>query len=148
MVYVDVVTSICLREDMLSIKKDLEGLPESAKTNHSDLTHLKFAAHIAEQNRLRSRFFNDLTLGDPVWDILLDIYVSEKTDKPTTIDAISNRLETPISLCSRCIDYLLERDAVFVNRNRYMAPQFLYLASEKTKKQVAAWLNNCLASVP
>ncbi len=142
------VAEICLREDILNKKKDLESFAQGESSNHSDLTHLQFAAHIAEQNKLRSEYFSNLTLGDPIWDVLLDVYVAEKTDLPTTISAISNRLEKPISLCQRCIDYLLERDGVFENRNRYTAPQFLYLASEKTKQQVAAWLNNCLASAP
>ncbi len=129
-------------------EEDTESVLGNDNSSYSDVTHLNFAAHIAEQNKLRAEYFTGLTFGDPLWDILLDIYVSEKKDQPTTIDGIAIRQERPNSLCQRCVDYLLEHDAIFENFNRYTAPKFRYLASEKTKQQVAAWLNNCLASAP
>ncbi|GAB5481879.1 MAG: hypothetical protein Pars92KO_16360 [Parasphingorhabdus sp.] len=137
-----------LWEDILNEEEDTESVPGNDNSSYSDVTHLNFTAHIAEQNKLRSEYFKGLTFGDPIWDVLLDIYVSEKTDQSTTIGAISDRQERSKSLCQRCVDYLLERDAVFENFNRYTAPKFRYLASEKTKQQIAAWLNNCLASAP
>ncbi len=132
----------------MNIGRELEDRSDEVDSSHSDGVHLNFAMHIADQNRLRSEYFKDLVFGDPVWDILLDIYVSEEMDRPTTVKAISNRQDKSRSLCLRCIDYLLEREAIFENRNQYTMHKFSFLASDKTKQQIAAWLNNCLTKAP
>lgn len=128
--------------------QDAESLPDEPAQKHSDLTSVYFAAHIAEQNKLRSEYFKALQFGDPVWDILLDIYVAENADRPTTLEAIADRQEMPQALCNRYIQYLVEREAVFENRNQYTASKFGFLASDKTKQEIAAWLSNCLANAP
>lgn len=132
----------------MDIGKELEETPNKTDKDHLDSVHLNFAMHIAEQNKLRSEYFRDLDFGDPVWDILLDIYVSQEMDRPATAQAISDRQDKSLSLCLRCIDYLLQREAIFENRNQYTAQKFSFLASDKTKQQIAAWLNNCLSSAP
>ncbi|GAA0468515.1 hypothetical protein GCM10009096_06790 [Parasphingorhabdus litoris] len=129
-------------------KPQIDDFANRDNNKHSDLTHLKFAAHVVQQNNKRSDYFKGLTFGDPVWDILLDIYVSEKTNQPTTTEAISSRQKKPNSLCQRCINYLLDNNAIYENRNRYTATEFQYLASDETKQQIAAWLDNCLALAP
>ena len=132
----------------MNIGKEFKKFPDKTDAGHLDSVHLNFAIHIANQNKLRSDYFKDLVFGDPIWDILLDIYISEEMDRPTTVDAISNRQDKSHSLCRRCVTYLLEQDAVFENRNQYTAQKFSFLASDKTKQQIAAWLNNCLAKAP
>ncbi len=132
----------------MTISKELAKFPNKADANNLDSVHLNLAIHIANQNKLRSDYFKDLVLGDPIWDILLDIYISEEMDRPTTVDAISDRQDKSHSLCRRCVTYLLEHDAVFENRNQYTAQKFSFLASDKTKLEIAAWLNNCLAKAP
>ncbi len=132
----------------MRIRGKVENISDETDQDHSDLIYYQFAEHIAEQNKLRSRYFKGLELGDPVWDILLDIYVSENLDLPTTLEAIADRQEKPAGLCSRCVNYLLERGSIFTNRNQYTASKFPYLASDETKLQVRGWLSNCLASAP
>ena len=77
----------------MRIRGKVENISDEADQDHSDLIYYQFAEHIAEQNKLRSRYFKGLELGDPVWDILLDIYVSENLDLPITLEAIAERQE-------------------------------------------------------
>ncbi len=137
-----------MRERILGITDEDENFSKEPDQQHSDLTSIYFAAHIAEQNQIRSEYFKSLELGDPIWDILLDIYVSENADRPTTLEAIADRQDRPQALCTRCINYLLEREAIFENRNQYTASKFRFLASDKTKQEMSAWLNNCLTNAP
>lgn len=127
---------------------DVENSLDEPDQQHSELTSIYFAAHIAEQNKQRSKYFRSLEFGDPVWDILLDIYVSENADRPTTLEAISDRQDRPQALCERCINYLVEREAIFANYNNFTASKFAFLASDKSKQEIAAWLNNCLTKAP
>lgn len=139
---------ILLGGSILSTNQDFENSTDEISLDPADLTIFNLAAHIANQNKLRSQYFRGLEFGDPVWDILLDIYVSENLDRPTTLDAIAERQDQSRSLCSRCIDYLVERGAVFTNNNQYTAPKFRFLASEKTKQEIKAWMTNCISSTP
>ncbi|MEP3226123.1 MAG: hypothetical protein ABJO01_09115 [Parasphingorhabdus sp.] len=132
----------------MNVSKDAE--TDSNQNEGQDLEQviLSLANHIAKQNKLRSTYFSGISFGDPIWDILLDIYGSETLDRATTITAISDRQNQPPAISKRCISYLLETGAIFENRNRYTLQKFQFLATDKTKQEVTAWLKNCIATTP
>ena len=51
----------------MTISKELAKFPNKADANNLDSVHLNLAIHIANQNKLRSDYFKDLVLGDPIW---------------------------------------------------------------------------------
>ncbi len=110
--------------------------------------HYQFIIHICQQNQARAIYLDTIDFGEPVWDILLDLLASEHLDRPSSIKDISQRLGISEALCQRCADYLLDRDAIFENRNQYTAKTFPWLVSLETKAKVREWLNGCISDAP
>ncbi|GAB5488245.1 MAG: hypothetical protein Pars2KO_18150 [Parasphingorhabdus sp.] len=110
--------------------------------------HYLLIAHIIKQNQARTNYLSNIEFGEPVWDFLLDLIASEHFDKPSSLQDISQRLGISVSLCQRCVDYLLDRDAIFENKNQYSLMKFPWLVSEETKVKVKQWLNVCISEAP
>ena len=106
--------------------------------------HYRLIVHIREQNQTRSHFLPNISFGEPIWDFLLDLLAAEYLNKSASILAISKRLGLPESLCQRCANYLLSREAIFENRNNHSSNQLPFLVSQTTKVAVRDWLNDCM----
>lgn len=105
-------------------------------------------AHISKQNKARASYLDNIEFGEPIWDFLLDIMVSEHLDRPSSRQQVSERLGISEKLCQRCADYLLDRSAIFENRNQYTAKAFPWLVSDESKDKVKQWLNVCISELP
>ena len=62
--------------------------------------------------RLRSDYFNASMFGEPGWDILLLLYVSEHAGRRQTIRRLADRINTPVTSAQRWIRYLEKEDLV------------------------------------
>ncbi len=112
--------------------------------NSRDGFRYRLADHVVHQNRARSIFIHNLEFGDPVWDFLLDLYASEHLDRPATIPDVAYRIGRTTDLCKRYVAYLMEQGAILENTNRFTAARHPLLVSEPTKKDLRAWLDNCV----
>ncbi|MEP2989279.1 MAG: hypothetical protein ABJN65_10870 [Parasphingorhabdus sp.] len=110
--------------------------------------HYQFIVHICKQNQARAASLTNIEFGEPVWDFLLDLMVSEHLDRASSNLDISERLGISESLCKRCADYLLDRAAIFENQNQYTAAAFPWLVSEETKAKIKEWLSGCISEAP
>lgn len=110
--------------------------------------HYRLIAHIRKQNQARNGYFSNIQFGEPIWDFLLDLMVSEYSNQSSTSQDISQRLKISEQLCNRCADYLLDRNAILENRNQYIVEQFPWLVSEETKLKIKQWLNVCIDEAP
>ena len=112
--------------------------------NSQDGFRYRLADHVVHQNRARATYIHNLELGDPVWDFLLDLYASEHMDRSATIPDVACRIGRTTDMCKRYVTYLLEQGAIMQNTNRFTAKRLPLLVSEPTKKDLAAWLDNCV----
>lgn len=128
-------------------KADLTQNPADKAAELED-HHYRLIIHIAKQNQARAAFLNNVETGEPVWDLLLDLVASEYLDRSTSVPEISKRLGIAQPLCQRCARYLISRDAIFENQNRYTSKTFPWLVSEPTKAAIKGWLDDCLSKLP
>ncbi|MEP2990658.1 MAG: hypothetical protein ABJN65_08990 [Parasphingorhabdus sp.] len=119
----------------------------SVKLNVTDSMRYALAETICSQNRSRAQFIPNVQFGDPVWDLMLHLYTAEYFERSTTIASISARTETQSSVTIRCLNYLLEQEAVFENTNQFSKKTMPYLVSDETKATIGSWLDNCISNL-
>jgi DNA-binding MarR family transcriptional regulator len=78
-----------------------------------DLRNRETAAELIKAGLMRDRFLLDFRLGDPVWNILLDLYVAEKRGKRVSTSSLGIAAAVPRSTAQRCIAALV-REAKLV----------------------------------
>lgn len=132
---------------MGNTKEGLDQESEAKKISTNEF-HPYLANHINLLNQTRSKFMPGLRFGDPVWTILLEIFVAEYQDRSTKVDELAVRLDIPKSICDRSITYLLDQSAIFENPNRYTNSVLPLLVSENTKSGICAWLDSCAVEAP
>lgn len=62
--------------------------------------------------RLRERFFEPVLFADPVWDILLDLYLAKLEQRETTVAGLCAASGVPESTATRHIDSLIKRGLI------------------------------------
>ena len=67
---------------------------------------LERALAMVENRRLRNRYFSPGMFGEPAWDILLELYVTDTAGSRQSIGRLSKAIGTPVSTAVRWIDYL------------------------------------------
>ena len=80
---------------------------EAKAPTHHDLAVR--ARTLLDGRRLRGKHFNRAMFGEPGWDILLVLYVSEGRQ---SIGQLAKWIETPLSTAVRWIDYLVKERLV------------------------------------
>lgn len=116
--------------------------PVSAK--EKDLTRLdriERARIILNSRRLRAKFFSPSMFGEPAWDILLVLYVTEMSQGRHSIGRLAEWIETPLSTAVRWIEYLERK--LLVERERHPNDKrvvFIKLA-EKGRKLLDDYLS-------
>jgi DNA-binding MarR family transcriptional regulator len=61
---------------------------------------------VLNSRRLRFRYFKRSMFGEPAWEMLLCLYISEPTEGRQSISRLAELIETPLSTTVRWIDYL------------------------------------------
>lgn len=116
---------------------------EKFEFRQPDGAHYRLAVHINALDQARNEFMLGLVFGDPVWGLLLDLFVSEYLEQSTKVCDLVNRLKLPVSVCERCVQYLVDQSAVIENPNGFTKPNLPLLVSEDTKVAICAWLDSC-----
>lgn len=70
---------------------------------------LELARAILALRRARGRFLAAIHLADPAWDILLDLYVAERTRRPVSISSLCVAAAVPQTTALRWIKLLTEQ---------------------------------------
>lgn len=58
--------------------------------------------------KLRDRYFNPVMFGEPAWDILLLLYISEYSASRPTLTTLSEWIDAPVTTVMRWVDFLEE----------------------------------------
>lgn len=69
--------------------------------------------------RLRESFFDSLLFADPVWDILLDLYLAKLDQRRTTVSALCAAAAVPSTTALRHISSLEERGLITREPSRF-----------------------------
>ncbi|HYC94597.1 MAG TPA: MarR family transcriptional regulator [Sphingomicrobium sp.] len=88
-----------------------EFLSTPAGTKDRD-TLISRARIVLSARRLRDRFFNRDMFGEPAWDILLMLYVSEQTSGRVTMTRLAEWVDVPLTTVVRWVKTLQEEQLV------------------------------------
>lgn len=61
---------------------------------------------VLNSRQLRTKYFNRAMFGEPAWDVLLALYITEQTKGRQSIGRIADWIQTPLTTVARWIDYL------------------------------------------
>lgn len=79
-----------------------------APLGERDLRNRETAAQLIKAGLERDRLLFSFRLGDPVWNILLDLYVAEKRGKRISTSSLGIAAAVPRSTAQRCIAALVQ----------------------------------------
>jgi DNA-binding MarR family transcriptional regulator len=108
-------------EDIASFRRVLTSLDEQdncaglAEPHEDSLRAIAFA--ILELRRARAEFLNPAMLGEPAYEMLLRLYVSEDCSDPLTPARLADLCGIPQSSALRWIEYLATRELVTRDRH-------------------------------
>lgn len=123
------------------------GLPDffSSKPGMADRETLVSRARIVlHARRLRERFFHRIMFGEPAWDILLMLYVSEQSSGRLTMGRLAEWVDTPLTTVVRWVKFLEEEG--FVARQPHPTDRRTVFIRLRQKGRAA--LDSYLGSVP
>jgi DNA-binding MarR family transcriptional regulator len=108
-------------EDIASVRRVLSHLGDQDDSDSQDPTgkdHLRATARrILELRGCRTEFLNRAMLGEPPYEILLRLYVSEASGDPMTAARLADLAGSPHSSAMRWMDYLVSKDLVTRDRH-------------------------------
>ena len=61
---------------------------------------------ILSSRRLRSRYFNPAIFGEPAWEILLVLYITDMSGRRQTLGKLTDWVETPPTSVQRWVGYI------------------------------------------
>ena len=67
---------------------------------------LGLAAAAREARRLRAAIFSGIAIGDPNWDVLLDLFIQEMNGFRTSLDHLALTGDLPAATVYQCVDAL------------------------------------------
>lgn len=112
-----------------------------AAAERDQLTSLVWAEAEYNGRRKREAFFSQALLGEPAWDMLLDLFIQEAHRKRVSVSSVCRAAGVPQTTASRWLsvletDGMVERIPAVHDRR----VQYLQLTS-KAKLALAHWLN-------
>lgn len=76
---------------------------------------LDMARRLIASRKARARFFANAMFGEPPWDILLSLYVSDNIRESVTINRVAELASVPATSAKRWLEYL-EREQLIIRR--------------------------------
>lgn len=73
-----------------------------------DLTKAKWCRQLLRARRDRSKFFGERLFGDPAWDMLLELYAAELSQRRVSVGGLAAGSGTPTTTALRWIDALVK----------------------------------------
>lgn len=96
-------------EDVDALRRPMQ--PGTTRKLDQDPLLATVRKHVLER-QLRNDYFNPSIFGEPAWDILLVLYISDHTGRRQTVRRLAHRVNTPLTTAIRWIDYLAKEHLV------------------------------------
>ena len=76
---------------------------------NTNLDHIiRFAQSLYKSRRVRARYFDKNLFGEPIWDMLLDIFVHQSSGLPVSVKTLCLASDVPETTALRYIALLVE----------------------------------------
>jgi len=121
--------------------------PGRALTNaQGRLRLVRKASSIFHERQRRSKYFNPIIFGEPAWDALLALYISDAAGRRLSVGRLITWIGVASTTALRWIDYLEERK--YIARRPHPNDKRVVLVEliDKGREAVAAYLKDILTS--
>lgn len=95
---------------------------------------------ILKSRQLRTNYFNRAMFGEPAWDVLLALFITEKTEGRQSIGQIAEWIKAPLTTVTRWIDYL-EKERLVIREAHPNDRRIIFIRLlEKGRERLDAYL--------
>jgi transposase-like protein len=113
--------------------------------NLSQNSLLTAARKLVEQRRARANFLPDITFGEPVWDILLDLYIAEEIKKPISVSSACLAAGVPATTGLRYVT-MLTIEGIILRTPSPRDYRVIYLTlSDETRNSMDRYLTSIIS---
>lgn len=121
-------------------KKD-EEVADAGSPGQISRHELRLRARVViNSRRYRFGFFKRSMFGEPAWDMLLVLYITEPAEGCLSISQLADLVETPLSTAVRWIDYL-EREKLVEREPHPTDKRVIFIRlSEKGREKIDGYL--------
>ena len=99
---------------------------------------------VLNSRRLRERYFASELFGEPAWDILLSLYIAEKSSGRMTTSRLAEQIHTPMTTVVRWLNHLETNELI----ERQAHPTDRRTAFIKLLRKGRTALDSYLESIP
>lgn len=101
---------------------------------------IALAKSFLAERRLRSRHFINLEFGEPVWDLLLDLYVSNQTGRVVSVSSACIAAYVPPTTALRYITMLVSQGIMLRLPDKNDARRVFLMLSDETRLAIEQYL--------
>ena len=101
---------------------------------------IALAKSLLTERRLRSKHFANLELGEPVWDILLDLYVCNQTGRFVSVSSACIAAYVPPTTALRYITMLVSQGIMLRVADKSDARRVFLVLSDETRLAIEQYL--------
>lgn len=100
-----------------------------------------FARQIAMARRARLSFLPSELLGEPVWDMLIDLFIAESEGRPVTVSSVCMASGAPTTTALRWLARMEDMGLIRRTGDRNDRRRIHVCISPETKQAMERWLS-------
>ena len=131
------------RDDALRLLTLIAGRTD-ADTAVRDFESVAIARALLEDRRRRTRVFNPGMFGEPAWDLLLNLYVMDRTAPRLTIGQLIQLAGTAQTTSLRWLEYLEDQKLITREQHPTDARTAFVALTDKAREALASYLSQTL----
>jgi hypothetical protein len=97
-----------LRQTLANIERAGTNFPSSHDTIVNDEKLVSVAKRLVSERRVRTSFFSETDFGEPVWDIMLDLYIARMLNRKISVSSACIAAAVPPTTALRYVVALTE----------------------------------------
>ncbi len=113
----------------------------AARRDRREKDRETLASVILRSRQRRSSYFPAIALGEPGWDMILQLYVAECSGRPIDVTALCGSTGVPKTTALRHLDRLAARQLIERRDDDADGRRIFVLMSETLRLQTERWLD-------
>lgn len=114
----------------------------SRPSNVDQKTIIRIARRLLDERKMRSTHLplSDL-FGEPAWDVLLFLFVSQSAGKGAKVDGLAIATRMPVTQALRCLEKLESKELVFAFRDEENSGEIFLRLTPKGHSAMSQYLH-------
>jgi hypothetical protein len=125
----------------LSFLQSLQSeFPLQKNLDNSDSALVTYAQKLVRERKIRGMFFETGLFGEPVWDVLLDLYINDVLDKKVSVSSSCIAASVPSTTALRYLAMMTAKGMIVRTPDTNDTRVVFLSLSEKTLQKVKLYL--------